>query len=199
MHTKMIGMLLMAAAGAGASEPTNWWSNATEVVQVSEFFPEELRLSEGFHEGLVEGIVPVAEGGAWEVHLSVRTDESFDAPEEYVAIFIDGAFVDRVHNSPPGQTVEYVVPIGLGSMSYRFEFYSPVTFFSGHMVVEAGSIETRSCEADLNQDGSLNVLDFIAFQNAFQAESAMADCDGSGSLDVLDFVCFQGLFVSGCE
>ena len=54
------------------------------------------------------------------------------------------------------------------------------------------------CPADFNGDGDLNVLDFVAYQDAFVAGDPAADCDGSGSLDVLDFVCFQGLFSAGC-
>ena len=54
------------------------------------------------------------------------------------------------------------------------------------------------CPADFNGDGSLDILDFVAFQNAFVNGDAGADCDGNGSLNILDFVCFQGLFSAGC-
>ena len=54
------------------------------------------------------------------------------------------------------------------------------------------------CEADINRDGELNVLDFVAFQLTWQGEEAIADCDGDGAWTVLDFVCFQQLFVKGC-
>lgn len=56
-----------------------------------------------------------------------------------------------------------------------------------------------SCPADVNGDGELNVLDFVAFQLAWQMEDAAADCDGNGVYDVLDFVCYQGLFQEGCR
>jgi len=55
------------------------------------------------------------------------------------------------------------------------------------------------CEADVNGDGALDVLDFVAFQLAWQAGEPVADCDLSGSFDVLDFVCFQQAFVAGCD
>jgi len=55
-----------------------------------------------------------------------------------------------------------------------------------------------ACGADLNGDGALDILDFIAFQSAFQAADAGADCDANGELNVLDFVCFQALFQAGC-
>lgn len=54
------------------------------------------------------------------------------------------------------------------------------------------------CPADVNGDGMLNVLDFVAFQSAFTKGLDAADCDGNGSLDVLDFICYQGLFQAGC-
>jgi len=56
----------------------------------------------------------------------------------------------------------------------------------------------QSCEADVNGDGELNILDFVAFQALFVAGDDAADCDRSGSLDILDFVCFQQLFQAGC-
>jgi hypothetical protein len=54
------------------------------------------------------------------------------------------------------------------------------------------------CLGDFNGDGTLNVLDFVAFQLAWVAQEPEADCDGSGDFDVLDFVCFQQAFVAGC-
>ena len=54
------------------------------------------------------------------------------------------------------------------------------------------------CPGDANGDGALNILDFVAFQVAFQAGDAAADCTGDGALNVLDFVCFQGVFSLGC-
>jgi FG-GAP-like repeat len=56
-----------------------------------------------------------------------------------------------------------------------------------------------ACPADLNGDGMLNILDFVAFQVAFQAGDVGADCDGDGRLEYpADFVCFQELFQAGC-
>jgi hypothetical protein len=69
---------------------------------------------------------------------------------------------------------------------------SDTSEFSACVTAEAG------CAADFNGDGSLNILDFVAFQNAFVAGDPDADCDGNGALNVLDFVCFQNLFKAGC-
>lgn len=56
----------------------------------------------------------------------------------------------------------------------------------------------KTCYADINGDGSLDILDFIAFQNAFQAQDPAADCNGCGCYDILQFICFQQKFVDGC-
>jgi len=56
-----------------------------------------------------------------------------------------------------------------------------------------------ACEADVNADGSLDILDFISFQLAWQAEEPIADCDANEAFDVLDFVCYQQAFQRGCD
>jgi hypothetical protein len=60
------------------------------------------------------------------------------------------------------------------------------------------AINEQSCYADFNGDGVLNILDFIAFQTAFQSLDPNADCNGDGSLNILDFVCYQEMFMEGC-
>jgi len=54
------------------------------------------------------------------------------------------------------------------------------------------------CPADFNDDGEVNVLDFIAFQAAFEEQDASADCNGDDEFNVLDFICFQAVFEEGC-
>ena len=55
------------------------------------------------------------------------------------------------------------------------------------------------CLADANQDGALNVLDFVAFQIAWQEQEPIGDCDDNAEFNILDFVCFQYLFNEGCD
>jgi hypothetical protein len=55
-----------------------------------------------------------------------------------------------------------------------------------------------ACAGDVNGDGKLNVLDFVAFQGLWQAEDPAADCDDNGAFNILDFVCYQQVFVDGC-
>lgn len=54
------------------------------------------------------------------------------------------------------------------------------------------------CLADVNADGVLNILDFVAFQQGFVASDPSADCDGNATFNTLDFICYQELFVAGC-
>ncbi len=60
-------------------------------------------------------------------------------------------------------------------------------------------VEGGSCYADFDEDGSLTIFDFLAFQNAFDAGDPIADCDGDGALTLFDFLCFQNAFDAGCE
>ncbi|MFN0131705.1 MAG: hypothetical protein ACKVW3_04105 [Phycisphaerales bacterium] len=48
---------------------------------------------------------------------------------------------------------------------------------------------------------SLNILDFLCFQNRYAAGDAYANCDLSTMppiLNVADFICFQNAFAAGC-
>ncbi len=61
------------------------------------------------------------------------------------------------------------------------------------------------CYADLDTStgaGTLDIFDFLAFQNAFVfGELAACDCDTSTGwlvCDIFDFLCFQSAFVAGC-
>ena len=67
-------------------------------------------------------------------------------------------------------------------------------------IVDMGAYEFQpaSCPADVNGDGQLNVLDFVAFQLLWQAADPAADCDANAEFDVLDFVCYQLAFQAGC-
>ena len=61
-----------------------------------------------------------------------------------------------------------------------------------------------TCYADCDQTTgirTLDLFDFLCFQNAFVTQDAYAcDCDSGdpGGCDLFDFLCFQGAFVAGC-
>ena len=76
-------------------------------------------------------------------------------------------------------------------------YYNVNSGAEGMAVFKFPSLLT-GCGADFNGDGVLNILDFVAFQNAFTAGDPDADCNADGALNILDFVCYQNLFQAGC-
>jgi len=59
-------------------------------------------------------------------------------------------------------------------------------------------IGLRHAYPDCNEDGSVDILDLVCFQQRFTDGDPYADCDQSMSLDILDFVCFVSLFPFRC-
>ena len=61
------------------------------------------------------------------------------------------------------------------------------------------SIDTSApCRVDLDGDGVLDIFDFLAFGNLFDAGDPRADFDGDGVLDIFDFLAFGNEFDAGC-
>jgi hypothetical protein len=56
-----------------------------------------------------------------------------------------------------------------------------------------------ACIADCDGSGAVDLIDFLCFQNAFDAGDPKADCTGEGVLDVFDFLCFLTAFEDGCQ
>ncbi len=54
------------------------------------------------------------------------------------------------------------------------------------------------CVADVDGDGELTVLDFLAFDQRLTAGDPRADLDGDGELTLFDFLAFQTAFDAGC-
>jgi hypothetical protein len=54
------------------------------------------------------------------------------------------------------------------------------------------------CYADCEQDGDLDIDDFVCFQTIFALGLDAADCDADGVLSIDDFICFQTSFAVGC-
>jgi hypothetical protein len=55
-----------------------------------------------------------------------------------------------------------------------------------------------ACAPDLNGDGSLDLFDFLAFVNAFNAQEPVGDWDGDGEFSLFDFLAFVNAFNTGC-
>ncbi len=54
------------------------------------------------------------------------------------------------------------------------------------------------CYPDFNTDGAVDLFDFLAFVNAFNAGNLATDCTEDGALDLFDFLCFVNAFNAGC-
>jgi hypothetical protein len=66
-------------------------------------------------------------------------------------------------------------------------------------VVDIGAHEFQAaCYPDFTGDGALDLFDFLAYVNAFNAGDMDADCDRNGPLDLFDFLCFVNAFNEGC-
>ena len=67
---------------------------------------------------------------------------------------------------------------------------------AGWLVDAAGVM--ASCAADVNEDGVVDTLDFLAYLNLWSSGDAGADWDGDGSVNTLDFLEFLNEWVVGC-
>jgi subtilisin family serine protease len=59
-------------------------------------------------------------------------------------------------------------------------------------------IHGADCAADLEADGTLDLFDFLAFVNLFNAQDDAADWDGNGTFDLFDFLGYVNSFNAGC-
>ncbi|USN99515.1 MAG: hypothetical protein H6810_02235 [Phycisphaeraceae bacterium] len=66
--------------------------------------------------------------------------------------------------------------------------------------VDIGAVELqlRSCPADLDVNGILDLADITAFITGFTGLDPIADLDGNGIWDLADIVLFVGFFNAGC-
>ena len=61
------------------------------------------------------------------------------------------------------------------------------------------SLAVDPCGADCNGDNTLDILDYICFQQRMEDRHKKSDLNNDGKFDILDMVVFQELFVSGCD
>jgi hypothetical protein len=83
----------------------------------------------------------------------------------------------------------------------------PALYAGGRFAIAGGHAASRiarygcaapPCPADVDGDGALTVMDFLAFQMLFDAGDARADFDGDGALTLFDFLVYQNAFQAGC-
>lgn len=95
-------------------------------------------------------------------------------------------------------SIHDATPFGGGEITFPYFYHKE---FPG--AGEAGQtfrleiVANQGKAADYNNDGRLNVNDFIAFQAAFVKREAGADFDFNCAFNVNDFIAFQRAFVRG--
>jgi hypothetical protein len=81
---------------------------------------------------------------------------------------------------------------------YDPDYFDPLPIDGVESNADQLVVAPAACPADVNADGNLDILDFVAFQLLFVDQDPAADCDDNASFNILDFVCFQQLFQAGC-
>ena len=92
---------------------------------------------------------------------------------------------------------EFTLDIQAYSNSFRLRLTAAGNDPSDLWMIDNVSVSTR-CLADINQDGTLDIFDFLGFQNLFVSNSPLADLTGDGVHDIFDFLAYQNRFVQGC-
>ncbi len=54
------------------------------------------------------------------------------------------------------------------------------------------------CPVDLNNDGTVNTQDFLAFLGAWSSGDPLADWNNDGIIDTRDFIAYLGDWAAGC-
>jgi hypothetical protein len=91
-----------------------------------------------------------------------------------------------------------VLPAGVPELAVLDLFSLDITeMYFDNSLIES-EFPGKTCIGDFNKDGVLNILDFVAYQNAFVAKDPAADCDANGLFNILDFICYQTHFQAGC-
>jgi hypothetical protein len=76
---------------------------------------------------------------------------------------------------------------------------TPDTGIGPPPVVDMGAHEFQAtCYPDFNGDDILDIFDYLAFVNAFNAGDPSADCNADAALNLFDFLCFVNAFNQGC-
>lgn len=70
--------------------------------------------------------------------------------------------------------------------------------YSSGQVIGMAVLPRAACYADCDENGALDLFDFLCFVNHFNSGAAAADCDQNAVLDLFDFLCFVNAFNAGC-
>jgi len=134
-----------------------------------------------------EGDVPTEPTLSWELSDEAETYE--------VVVLGDGGVVFQ-QNGLTETSVE--LPEGTLEVCEQYN-WGVVAFNDAGDTASTPAVASFSTvsAADVNQDGALNILDFVAFQALFAAQDPFADFNDDGAFNILDFIAFQAAFSAG--
>jgi hypothetical protein len=61
------------------------------------------------------------------------------------------------------------------------------------------AVLTVTCHTDLNRDGVVNIIDYLAFLAGYSRGDLRCDFTGNGAVDVSDYLAFLAAYADGCR
>jgi subtilisin family serine protease len=124
-------------------------------------------------------------------------------------VYIDGVQIHQATESPNSWTSAAVdVTAWAGqTVELSFVFDSKDQYYNNFRGWQVDGLQFGvtdvvcrgdECYGDYNGDGTLDLFDFLAFTNDFNAGEGKANCDNEGGFDLFDFLCFTNAFNAGC-
>ena len=124
--------------------------------------------------------------------LRVEYFSTFNARWEALGtIESDGVSQDQFINN------EWRLPLAASGSEFRLRITSVGADAADAWFVDNVEVDAY-CRVDLNQDGAINLFDFLSFQTFFGVGNPQADFNNDGDLNVFDFLEFQNQFSRGC-
>jgi hypothetical protein len=110
---------------------------------------------------------------------------------------------DTIARDLPGNQTSFnwLIPPSQGVPEVRIRVIAHDIFFqntSDGAEVAFSILPGEGCYADRDGNGALDLFDFLAYVNTFNAGDLAADCTADGALDLFDFLCFVNAFNAGC-
>lgn len=149
--------------------------------------------------------------GRWvDAGLNAFVEFDLDEPVTVTGIFFVAVMMDVRERANPAR----MDPQGEGAGSLSWMFFNPApnlddlgsspyvlrmsdSPFQGAWMIRAEGV--APCAADLNQDGTLDLFDLLAFLDAYDAGDALADfAPPYGTVDLFDLLGFVQAFSAGC-
>ncbi len=153
----------------------------------------------------------------WEADVTGRSSSGYDINGFYVFILYDSnfgnVFTDSLashngvgnfesHRSAGGKLDpgDYIINVAAGGNVGTYRLGGGPGTGTAHGSLSNGllTLGNGACSADLDGNGTLDLFDFLAFVNLFNAGDPAADCTKDGTFDLFDFLCFVNAFNTGC-